>query len=229
MPAQLDYAKRPSVVRRRWFRRAVVGVMIACLAASGVWWLPPAWRRGRLLYVQRQCLQYTTRPSELICAEPPPYAGETPPFTVAVMDPACLLELGRSSTLTTGRGPVLFLHERRSKAGVRRLIVVRRTPPGQRMSWDIPMSFNISLIEPAGLSGIPVARYSYYPDAVPSHFGDGSTNGPLLRFFAGQPDPADESHFTIDYEVDGERGTIDGWLRDTHDEKWPVGVELGQR
>lgn len=34
------------------------------------------------------------------------------------------------------------------------------------------------------------------------------------RFFAGQPDPNDESHFTIDYEVDGIRNTIDGWLLD---------------
>ena len=34
-----------------------------------------------------------------------------------------------------------------------------------------------------------------------------------LRVFAGQPDPKDESHFTIDYELDGVAGRIDGWLR----------------
>jgi hypothetical protein len=33
-----------------------------------------------------------------------------------------------------------------------------------------------------------------------------------VRIFAGQADPADESHFTLTYEVDGHRGLIDGWL-----------------
>jgi hypothetical protein len=124
---------------------------------------------------------------------------------------------------------VLFLHERRSKAGVRRMVILRRTPPGGRMSWDIPMAFNATLFEPAGLTGLPRRIISYLPDAVPSHFGDGSGGGPELRFFAGQPDPTDESHFTIDYELDGDRGTIDGWLRDTHEPGEPVRVELGQR
>jgi len=44
-----------------------------------------------------------------------------------------------------------------------------------------------------------------------------------LRFFSGRIDPADPSHFTIDYDValvhDPQaipilHGTIDGWLRD---------------
>ena len=34
----------------------------------------------------------------------------------------------------------------------------------------------------------------------------------LFRFYAGQPDPADPSRFTFDYEVDGMRGTIRGRL-----------------
>lgn len=35
-----------------------------------------------------------------------------------------------------------------------------------------------------------------------------------FRFYAGQPDSADPSHFTIDYDLDGKRGTIDGRLKD---------------
>jgi len=35
-----------------------------------------------------------------------------------------------------------------------------------------------------------------------------------VRVFNGQPDPSDASHFTIGYEVDGQPGTIDGWLTD---------------
>ncbi len=33
-----------------------------------------------------------------------------------------------------------------------------------------------------------------------------------VRFYAGQPDPNDPSHFTIRYEVNDQPGTIDGWL-----------------
>jgi hypothetical protein len=35
-----------------------------------------------------------------------------------------------------------------------------------------------------------------------------------LRFLGGSPDPADASHFTIPFELDGQAGVIDGWLRD---------------
>ena len=46
--------------------------------------------------------------------------------------------------------------------------------------------------------------------------------GNRLRLFAGQPDPADPSHFTIGYDLDGRPGVIDGWLRDE-------GIELRPR
>lgn len=36
----------------------------------------------------------------------------------------------------------------------------------------------------------------------------------LFRFYAAQVDAADASHFAIDYALDGEPGTIDGWLKD---------------
>ena len=36
--------------------------------------------------------------------------------------------------------------------------------------------------------------------------------GNQLRLFGGSPDPADASHFTIPYELDGTPGVIDGWL-----------------
>lgn len=34
-----------------------------------------------------------------------------------------------------------------------------------------------------------------------------------LRLYAGQIDPADTSHFTITYDLDGQTGVIDGWLK----------------
>jgi hypothetical protein len=56
-------------------------------------------------------------------------------------------------------------------------------------------------------------------DAFPVTWVDGVLRtdrppGKSLRFYAGQADPKDPSHFTIDYDFDGQRGTIDGWLTD---------------
>ena len=59
------------------------------------------------------------------------------------------------------------------------------------------------------------------PDAAEDDDADASATMPAvpvdygskLRLFAGQPDAQDESRFTIDYELDGRRGTIDGRLR----------------
>lgn len=39
------------------------------------------------------------------------------------------------------------------------------------------------------------------------------TRAERFRAYAGQPDPADASHFTIKYEIDHVPGTIDGWLQ----------------
>ena len=35
----------------------------------------------------------------------------------------------------------------------------------------------------------------------------------VFRLYAGQIDPADPTHFTIDYAIDGQRNTIDGYLK----------------
>jgi hypothetical protein len=51
----------------------------------------------------------------------------------------------------------------------------------------------------------PVLREAFDP------YG-GDTDG--LRWYAGQPDELDSTHFTIDYEVAGVRGTVDGYLSD---------------
>ena len=35
-----------------------------------------------------------------------------------------------------------------------------------------------------------------------------------FKYFAGQPDPKDPTHFAIDCQIDGKPMKIDGWLRD---------------
>ena len=186
--ARLDYAPPPPAHRRRRFRVALWLLLLAGMVAAGVRWGPPLWRRATLLYLQRQCLRYAASPDQVVCTEPLPYGGVTPPFTYQLPDPPCLVDFApRVTGDPPGRGPVVFLHERRTPGGVRRLVVLRRTPPGERMSWDIPVSFNVSLIDPAGLTTDPSATLRVMVDAVPPAFGDGTAAGPHLRLFAGAP------------------------------------------
>jgi hypothetical protein len=53
----------------------------------------------------------------------------------------------------------------------------------------------------------------------------------MFRFYAGQPDPSDPSRFTIDYDVDGQRGTIRGQLKNdgTVELKPTTGMTIGRR
>ena len=43
-----------------------------------------------------------------------------------------------------------------------------------------------------------------------------------VRLYAVQPDPADESRFFFDYEVNGQRGTIEGRLQADDTVQWQV-------
>jgi hypothetical protein len=56
-------------------------------------------------------------------------------------------------------------------------------------------------------------------DMIPIKWIDGTLRSARpadynLRFFAGQPDPKDPSHFTVEYEISGVKNVIDGWLTD---------------
>jgi hypothetical protein len=100
--------------------------------------------------------------------------------------------------------PVLFLHERQTAAGRRRIVVVRADPT----TW---LAVRADSIRPAGLRGDPApdAAAAWAPlfvAAVPSSH--------RLRVYAGQADPADPSRFTIRYELDGQPGVVRGELVD---------------
>jgi hypothetical protein len=52
----------------------------------------------------------------------------------------------------------------------------------------------------------------------------------LFRVYAGQVDPADASHFTVDVDYDRHRKVIDGWLRaDDHVELMPRSGRITDR
>lgn len=217
----LDYGPRPGVTRRRWFRRVTAAfVLITLLAGAGWRWGGPAFDRAKFLYRQRQCLRYAAPADRVVWEQwyPPPQAGGGRP-RLQFLGPPTPDAFQAVHERATGErlllGSVVFMHERRSPAGDARLVVVERVP--QRLI-DIGGArlFRAWVVAPATWRAGPAVISSSRPNGFPSPV---NCSGPFpeflpLRLFAGQPDPADPSHFTIAFESEGRPGVLDGWLRD---------------
>jgi hypothetical protein len=74
---------------------------------------------------------------------------------------------------------------------------------------DVPELARVPAAERARPSSADDGDAAATTQPVPINYGN------RLRFYAGQPDPADPSHFTIAYQFDGKPGTIDGRVRDS--------------
>lgn len=233
-PPPLQYAPRPGPLRRRLARR--VGVLLIVFAATfvSIRWGRPVAGRVELLYWQRQCLHYTAPPDQVVYehgANGPPalLAGggdyvpvtvrpdgfqSSTPLTAAAHLPRCAEKFlaqcpGPCISLPAG---VLFMHERQTPSGARRLVIVTSgflqgaTPlfiPGHDVKADI--------LRPGTLRQPPEEKVG--PVILDVLFSQRPT--PIhLRVFAGQADAVDPTHFTIAYEFDGQRHVVDGHLED---------------
>jgi hypothetical protein len=127
--------------------------------------------------------------------------------------PACWDAFAKHLSPPAGpAGAFLFMRERTSPAGVRRLVILQRTVgKAPRPSFWIGVDLDAALLEP-GTATMP-PRWAPIQQFAFAFSGQVPATSPRLRMFAGQADPADASHFTIGYELDGEPGTIDGWLQ----------------
>jgi hypothetical protein len=94
----------------------------------------------------------------------------------------------------------VFLHERVSPCGNRRLVVVELAPYEPRETLLRARAF-----VPGGLTSRPRELAQ----------GRGGLSLPDYgEIHAGRPDPHDRSHFTFACEIAGRKNVIDGWLGD---------------
>jgi hypothetical protein len=116
------------------------------------------------------------------------------------------------------RRGVVLLHERTTEGGMTRVVVITAgssawgRPPKKYTDLGRMVGLGAELLAPPGW------RTGFGPQAK-SLAGDWDVplnHDQRIRVFAGQPDPDDASHFTIEYEIVGEnrRRTLDGWVRD---------------
>lgn len=108
---------------------------------------------------------------------------------------------------------VLFMHERISPGGNRRLVVIRylANASGTRPESFLGYNFDPRVFIPGNLSvpAIAVPR-----DITPGGLSSDASPLPPLKIFAGQPDANDASRFTIRFLADGAERVVDGELDD---------------
>jgi len=237
-PPQLSYAPRSRRRGRVWAKRSVGITALLAIVATG-WFLGPhAYRLARIWYWERQCMNFAAAPSEILYESlpagmpkppigPPYLDGDDPqvaavripgtfslqsdPQTIVSRDPICwirFLQYSGNRTCNIAPSTLVFCHRLTSPSGHLRLVTIERDS-----FEDNGMTLDRSLA-PAVYA---FAGWKGCQNLIPGRSSNDIEryiDGPV-RFFAGQPDQADASHFTIEYQwADGFRGFLDGYLRD---------------
>jgi len=232
---QLDYAPGAPIRRRKRVRRIVLLIVLLALIYPGYHFGPPAARKAKLLYLQRRCLTYSAAADQVVYDQESattaerlktagyevilPDFGTVAPIAVPGIIPDQLKDFSDYLPSVMFRGALLFMHERVSKTGVRRLVVVQRAVVPNEEHYIYVFGIRVELIEPATFTQ-PPGRIDP-PGLMTGMEHDGRLVRPPtkgLRFYAGQVDANDEAHFLIRYELEGKSGTIDGRLNDKGDD-----------
>lgn len=141
---------------------------------------------------------------------------------VATFDEA----LGEAAESPDRQGALLFLHELTSASGARRIVAIRFLPwvLPEDAKWrpDMPAGLVAHVFDPGhllarpqlvGTSRSPILIDASTSELLPAVFDPyAAVVEADLRWFAGQPDDLDDSHFTLAFELGGQLGTVDGFL-----------------
>jgi hypothetical protein len=229
-PQPLEYAKRPPRTRRR----VVWPLLLLILGISAIF----GYRHRReitewasLVHLRHRALTYRSALGTVVMSQLPADTAETWSGTVGVRyrGPDATWDeveqrLVPPLRVSRGSGVTLFLHERVSPTGNRRVVLVQlartRFPEGPSINVDIrvfdpgtprnPRFRELTVKEAKGMRvsgripGFPGVIYDLASVSWGSDF----------RLFAGRADPNDRSRFTIDYLHDGAAGSFVGRLND---------------
>ena len=199
-----------------WYRRPFTGRIITLVCALlfilvALLWAPRCIRWARLLNWERQCLSYPNAPRVICGVEiPDDQTGEAQ--IQRSEPPECWRRFYSAiSGASIKSDGTVFLHERLAPSGTLRLVAID-TVVQQRDQIATGISFYARSFARTG-------RFSYPREVSSLYYGKGNAGGFIgwhdhAKVFAGRIDPENTSHFTIDFEADGRRKTIDGWITD---------------
>ena len=219
--AHLDYAPTTDAPRaariRRWVKLAIPALLIVAAALLA----PRFLRHASVLLAQRQLRAYAAPPTQVVFESDPAEAKKLLAAAAGYTANAARTEAYLVSTQwmqfygERGGGyqswGTVYVGELQTKDGRRVLCSLdlsATSAPTNR--W---VSIGARMIEPGNTYRSP------RPVSPSWTRGDGGAirldPGDALRVYAGQRDPNDHSHVTIDYVLNGTNHTIDGWLEDT--------------
>jgi hypothetical protein len=210
----LTYEKTPGRTRR-WMRRAIATAIFVGIAAIAILYGPAVFARFKLLAVQRTAMNYSPAADHVVYETDPQQAKQlmrNPGDYLAGGSGVPVIEFATPwrdfyrLAQPPGRKPaaVLFLHERRTPAGKRRLVAIDTLGSDS----DGPLVFRSAVFRPGDAlasAGLLTTKNSRQPDA-----DDRARQ--IVRIFAGQCDTHDPAHFTIAYQTRSRREIVDGWL-----------------
>jgi hypothetical protein len=217
--SQLEYAPTsPAQARQLRMRRYVVIAMAVALVCLGALLIPHYLHHAQVLFAQRQLLTATAPPTQVVYENDPVAAKKLLAAPTAYIagpngDAMLINNAWMSFYAPSGGGyqssGTVFIGELRTKDGRPSLIGV-----------DLSVT-SLNAQHWASMSARAVTPGTTYRSPKPittASRGDGSSimyrPGDTLRVYAGQRDPNDPNHFTVDYVLNGTRHTVDGWLED---------------
>lgn len=191
----LQYAPAPNASRRKIVRWSAV-ITIACFAvAVSVRFAAPALHRFELIRLQNRCLDY--QPAGKIALSWDAASDKT---TTIVPQPwgSFYAKLSPPGMVSSG---TMFLGRLYTPEGLERLVAVDLSARRGSASATARMFEPGTLMRQPAEMHINIFANNMRFDAKSS-----------LTIYQGDRDPADSSHFTAPYEMDGRKGVIDGWI-----------------
>jgi hypothetical protein len=214
VPLNLTYEKAPSRPRR-WMRRAILPLIFVAITIIAIIYGPAAIARFQLIAVQRTAMAYSPAADHVVYETDPQAAKllmRNPGDYMAAGAGVPVIEFARPwrdfyrLAEPPGRKPaaVLFLHERHTRAGRRRLVAVDTLGSDH----DGPLMFRSAVFRP----GNTLASAGLLSTTNWTQLGGDEKDGQVVRIFAGQCDARDPAHFTIAYQTRSGLEVVDGWL-----------------
>jgi hypothetical protein len=216
---QLEYEQRRASLRRR--RIATLGAVIILLSAVtpfAVRYARMAAERWRVNRLYRDCAAHVSPVTTVVWEEDVEQVKRLRSAgayeivgshhgDAAYLVPPKWRELNAAIGQQIQTWGTLFLHERATPQAKRKLLVGVDIA-GWSRGGPVVLFARVRTIAPAAPIRLPRQAKVDHPSVVLA-----TTDSPL-RLFAGQADPNDASHFTIDYAFGDAKGVVDGWLKE---------------
>jgi hypothetical protein len=191
----LQYAPKPALLQRTRVRGCIAIALVAAATSAAALWGKPTWNKLQLLYWQARCMAYTAPADRVVFSTS---GSKQVPEEWSQFYRALTSQAFRSAG-------TLFLHERRSPARHRRLVVVDVSEP----------NLCTGACQMIARVFVPASAFSKPREVIDIvSRNDAPFIPPNAVFYAAQIDPDDGSHFIIKYTVAGRTHLIDAWLTD---------------